>query len=474
MNQNLQSGMHPDPDQLSIFMEGTATAKEHERMLAHLAECEECRDAVFLMQPQEETSAAAKQVSKERVWQGWFLPAGLAGAVLACGLTAVLIYVWPWTRVPDSIRENAEVREPEFGTNPKTPVPSGNAGKAVQPERANGGPRHGEMTMNSGRHGAGRAAGSKAFDTGSRSAPEGAPVQGTDTEVPSGSVATAAKTTAAGKPGAQSGVNSAVAQKVPLMGRNTPSLQPLRASPSAQTAAGRVSSRTQQDLPGRPVERSCGQDGALSGVSGRVTDASGAVIPRATVVLRDASGGIRQTATGADGSFQLAGIPAGRYDMTVTASGFMSGQQSIDLKPSELAMLQPVLAVGAATESVTVTSNAPSLQTESVGIGSTAAELPSSLPAASSASLGKRILALDRAGSLFLSRNAGKSWKKVEPQWAGKVVSVDLETEEPKEAKRTSQASSPNNSKSVFRLTTDAGAQWASKDGINWRPWRPE
>ena len=36
MNQNLQSGMHPDPDQLSIFMEGTATAKEHERMLAEV------------------------------------------------------------------------------------------------------------------------------------------------------------------------------------------------------------------------------------------------------------------------------------------------------------------------------------------------------------------------------------------------------------------------------------------------------
>lgn len=470
MNQNLQSGMHPDPDQLSIFMEGTATAREHERMLAHLAECRECRDAVFLMQPQVEIPAAAKQMSKERVWRGWLLPAGLAGAVLACGLTAVLIYVRPWTRVPASIRQNAEVREPEIGANRRTPVPSGNAQQAVQPEKAKSGSGRGQVTMNAGRQGAGRAAGSKALDAGSHRAPEGASAQGTETGVPSGSVAAKAEVTAAPKSDAQSGVSSVVAQKMPLNGRNAKSLQPLTASPSAQAAAPRVSSRTEQDLPAMRVERASGQDGTLSGVSGRVTDQSGAVISKATVALRDASGGIKQTATGADGSFQLAGIPAGRYDMTVTASGFRSNQQSIDLKPSELAMLQPVLAVGAASESVTVTSSAPLLQAESVSISSIAAELPSGLPAASSVSLGKRILALDRAGSLFLSRNAGKSWKKVDPQWAGKVVSIDLETAEPKQAQRTSEASMPKNPKSVFRLTTDAGAQWTSKDGIDWHP----
>jgi hypothetical protein len=470
VNQNLQSGMHPDADQLSIFMEGTATSSEHERMLAHLAECEECRDAVFLMQQQVETSAAAKEVSRERVWQRWFLPVGLAGAVLACGLTAVLIYVRPWTRVPESIGQNAEVREPEIGANQKTSVPSGNAGQAEKPEKANRGSEHGELTMNAGRQGAGKAAGSKAPNAGSHSAPTGAATQGTEPGVPSGSVATKAEAIAAPKPDAQSGVDSVVVQEMPLNGRNVTSLRPLTASPSAHSAAPRASSRSQQDLPAMRVERSSGQDGTLSGVSGRVTDASGAVIPKATVALRDASGGIQQTATGADGSFQLAGIPAGRYDMTVTASGFMSSQQSIDLKPSELAMLQPVLAVGAATETVTVTSGAPLLQTESASIGSIAAELPGRLLVASSVSLGKRILARDRAGSLFLSRNAGKSWKKVDPQWAGKVVSIDLETAEPKEAKRTSEASSLKNSKSVFRLTTDAGAQWTSKDGMHWRP----
>ena len=54
MNWNFQLGIHPDADQLSVFVEGAATSREHERMLAHLAECAECRKAVFFMQPQEE------------------------------------------------------------------------------------------------------------------------------------------------------------------------------------------------------------------------------------------------------------------------------------------------------------------------------------------------------------------------------------------------------------------------------------
>jgi len=54
LNRNLQPGIHPDADKLSVFVEGAATAREQERMLAHLAECTECRKAVFLMQPHEE------------------------------------------------------------------------------------------------------------------------------------------------------------------------------------------------------------------------------------------------------------------------------------------------------------------------------------------------------------------------------------------------------------------------------------
>jgi hypothetical protein len=59
VNQKLQPGLHPDADQLSIFVEGATTEREHERMLAHLAECDECREAVFLMRKPEETPTPA-------------------------------------------------------------------------------------------------------------------------------------------------------------------------------------------------------------------------------------------------------------------------------------------------------------------------------------------------------------------------------------------------------------------------------
>jgi Carboxypeptidase regulatory-like domain/Putative zinc-finger len=468
VNQNLQPGMHPDADQLSIFVEGAATGRERERMLAHLAECEECRDAVFLMQrPVETPPAAAKEASKEWVWQRWFLPVGLAGAALACGLTVVLVYVQPRTRAPESVRQNAEVQEPETGANRNTLVPSDNAGSAAQPKAKSGSGR-GAVSMNAVRQGAGGATGSKAQNVETHAAAAVTATQSMETDIPSGSVGTMAEEGAAPKADAQPGVNSAVVQELPLNGRNVASLQSLAAPPGAQAATPRDSSGAQRGLPVLRVERPGGQDDTLSGVSGRVTDASGAVIPKATVALHDVSGSTRRTATGADGSFRLTGIPAGRYDLTVTAPGFRSNEQPIDLKPSELAMLQPVLNVGAATETVEVTSSGASLETESATVGAIPAELPSRFPVAASVSLGKRILSLDGAGSLFLSRNAGMSWKKINPQWTGKAVRIDLTTSDAREAKRKSKTSGAENRRSLFQLTTDAGAEWTSKDGTRW------
>lgn len=453
MNQKLQPGIHPDADQLSIFVEGAACATERERMLAHLAECEECREAVFLMRGPEETPDTREAAPREWIWRRWLLPAGLATAALACGLTVILVHVSSH-RGGGGSGQIAVVQKPESPKNATAPI--GNSAPAAQSEDRKGGPRQGEAAPHTVRQERGGTIGSNAPRTGSAVAPNALAEK----------AQIGPSTTSSTPPS----VNPATATEMPLNGRNVTSLQSPAVSPSAQSTTPQDRSEVQQSLPALRVERPSGPNGTLSGVSGRVTDASGAVIPKATVALHDDSGSTRQTATGADGSFQLTDIPAGRYELTVTALGFRSSQQSIDLKPSELAMLQPVLAVGAATETVTVTSSAPLLQTESASVSSVAAELPSRLPVASSVSLGKRILSLDRAGGLFLSHNAGKSWKTVNPQWAGKAVSIDIETAEAKEAKRTSETSSPKNPKSVFQLTTDTGAQWISKDGTHWRP----
>lgn len=421
MNQNLQPGLHPDPDQLSIFVEGAATERERERMLTHLAECEECRQAVFLMQEPEKTPYAQEGAPRVWIWRRWLLPAGLAAAAVACGLMVTLVHVSSRRDVGGG-GQIAVIQKPEF---PKY-------------ERKPGG-----------------AVGPNAPKTGSAM-----PLNSLTMKAAKGPAISSSR----------SSVNSATAAEVPLNDRSVANLHSLAAPPSAQSITG-DNSVAQKSLPALRVERPSGQNDAFSGVSGRVTDVSGAVIPQATVALRDKSGSIAQTtATSVDGSFLLTGIPAGHYDLMVVASGFRSNQQSIDLKPSELAMLQPVLNVGGASETVTVTSSAPLLQTESASIASVVAELPSRLPVSSSVSLGKRILSLDRAGSLFVSHNAGKNWKKVNPQWTGKATSIDIEMAEPEKAKRTGEQSSLKSPKSVFQLTTDMGAHWISKDGMHWRP----
>jgi hypothetical protein len=245
-----------------------------------------------------------------------------------------------------------------------------------------------------------------------------------------------------------------------------PPARPPSASTAAAPAAAQDSVKAPQNFAGAQVGLVRDQDENLSGISGRVTDISGAVVAGATVALRDASGSARQTATGADGSFRLKGMPAGHYDLTVTAQGFKTNQQSIELKPSEVAMLQPVLNVGSVMQEVTV--SAPLVET-STSVASIASKVPSRLVIASSVSVGKQVLSLDDAGTLFLSRNAGKSWKKVHPQWTGKAVRIDLIAPEATAAKTTTQASGPQSAQSVLQLTTDGGGQWTSKDGTRWR-----
>jgi hypothetical protein len=128
-------------------------------------------------------------------------------------------------------------------------------------------------------------------------------------------------------------------------------------------------------------------------------------------------------------------------------------------------MLQPVLDVGTVSELVTVEvqSGDGPVQTETASVGGQAVAeistldrviaLPSRLPAAGMVSHGKRFLSLDSAGNLFLSRNGGKKWKKINPQWVGKAVRIEL---------------TPLSSAAVFQLATDAASVWTSKDGAHW------
>src|SRR6476646_1914006 len=68
---------------------------------------------------------------------------------------------------------------------------------------------------------------------------------------------------------------------------------------------------------------------ANSNITGIVSDQSGAVIPGAKIVLTDpATGATKVTETGETGLYEIAGLNAAKYNMTVTAKGFQTFVQN--------------------------------------------------------------------------------------------------------------------------------------------------
>src|SRR5229473_4850073 len=102
--------------------------------------------------------------------------------------------------------------------------------------------------------------------------------------------------------------------------------------------------------------------GGVAGISGVVRDQSGAVVPKANVVISSTSQGtIRNLSTNDAGLFTApALIPGPGYQVTVTAAGFTQYEaKNLDLQVGQNMDLKINLTVGPTTTSVEVTSAAP-------------------------------------------------------------------------------------------------------------------
>ncbi len=480
MNRNLQPGIHPDADQLSVFIEGAATAREQERMLAHLGECAECRKAAFLMQPHEEIERTTATPVKGWIWRR-LLPVGLPAAALACGLIAVLVYIRPHGGAPSVPQQVASVRQQEIeppgpGTTVAPTTNSDRVARSESPKNISAPNATATDTSPQKKHVASDL--NLPASKNEHAPPNVAPH--TMAAAPSISAPVADAATVSG------GIVSGTVSDLPLNGRNVMDLQQFEPA-GTKGAASQNSLAGKKELPGLEIERASGKDETFAGVSGRITDRTGAIIAGATVTLRDATGKTRQMTTSADGSFHLTELPAGRYELTATASGFKTNKQSVELKPSELAMLQPVLDVGTASEAVTVEAGAQLVQTEDAALSQNVDArvfrgngngLPQNAYTrvfggngdGQSVWHGKRFLSLDSTGILFLSRNGGKKWKKIRPQWTGKAVRIELTPAYRSEAppKPKNETLGQASEVAVFLLTTDAGTVWTSRDGAHW------
>ena len=94
-------------------------------------------------------------------------------------------------------------------------------------------------------------------------------------------------------------------------------------------------------------------------VAGIVKDPAGAVIPGARVEL--SSPGLPTLARVSDvnGAFVFERVPAAKYDLTVTLTGFTTHKSRVAVNAGATTRLNVVLSLGGATETVTVTSEAP-------------------------------------------------------------------------------------------------------------------
>ena len=107
-------------------------------------------------------------------------------------------------------------------------------------------------------------------------------------------------------------------------------------------------------------------------LGGRVTDASGAVIPGATVKLTSvATGALRLNTTTSGGEYQFSQLAPGRYTLNATAPGFGSVEKTnMDLLVSQPATVNVVLPTASVKQEVTITSSVqPVLNTTDATLG---------------------------------------------------------------------------------------------------------
>jgi hypothetical protein len=111
-------------------------------------------------------------------------------------------------------------------------------------------------------------------------------------------------------------------------------------------------------------------DGVSAGqIIGRVTDNFGGTLPGATITIKVA-GQERTAIADASGIYRISGVPSGDVTVTGQMNGFMSVQRSLtfDQRPRQVDFQ---LAVGGVSESVTVTADAPVVNTTTSEVSQT-------------------------------------------------------------------------------------------------------
>jgi hypothetical protein len=449
MTVQLHPGPHPDADSLSAFLEGVLP--EHERLecLAHFAACSQCREAIFLARAE---VPAVEEPSWIPVWQRWLKPVPvLSGALAASALAVVMIlYLFHGPSAPH-LHEIARVK-----VIPQAPIPQATS------------KREPAQVASSFTAEAGLVARHRVIRQPSV-APQ-PPASGTANQV-----------STAAKPLTVAEAVPPPPPPVPTSGAPEGERKGFRNLSTGAEVAATAPGTSASVPPALSIQHDESSENGLSTLTGAVTDMTGAVVPGATVTLRQPDGKtVASLVTDAAGHFALSALPLANYTLTVTAPGFTTWEERNITLVEEARLTVPniVLQVGTVAESVAVVAASDAVVSTDTGESSTtlnqevtkapplagrdASELVKIMPGAAAptgrssppvttVTMDKRILRVSSAGLLLFSGNAGKNWKTIKPLWAGKVIGLAIVDGK------------------VFQLTTETGSVWLSSKGTHWK-----
>lgn len=226
-------------------------------------------------------------------------------------------------------------------------------------------------------------------------------------------------------------------------------------APKSGVAGGALAAKAAAPPP--PPSPAAMKKSASGRLSGTVTDASGAAVSGASVMLKSPDGNsVATTSTDRSGTYSFDAVPAGNYQLELQSSGFKtdvltglnvaSGQNVIDAK----------LEVGSAAETVAVTGAAVAANStvETLPLnGRKVYELSRLSPGLQtiSSSDGKSVWKFGEGGQIFHSTTAGESWISQASGVTGKLLA----------------ASAPNakvcwiaGASGTLVRTTDGGKHW--------------
>src|SRR5215813_14208430 len=101
--------IHPDPDQLTAYVEQLLPSAERATVVEHLAECSYCREVVALSLPESQQQPV---VAHESARSRWWIPAyRWAAAAATVAIAATLVIEKPWQPRQAQFQEPATISE---------------------------------------------------------------------------------------------------------------------------------------------------------------------------------------------------------------------------------------------------------------------------------------------------------------------------------------------------------------------------